>query len=275
MSNLFESLSSNTEKKHRMSQEYRILSKVSEGSSSRIFKVQNLETNQISAAKVYRNSFIQKSGRHKIDKEKRILEKLKGSDLFTKYHHSFTDGAEGFVMDLYETDLFDVLVENYLFCELQVKVYVRRIVDALDVMHRHGIVYRDLKLENILLDSRGEIVLADFGLSKVFEMEDERSFCFIGTMEYIPPEMILGMSYRFEPDWWQLGILMYEMLVGFPPFEGDDPECVFQSIVEDEIIFPCVLSPDAKDLITQLTKKEPRERLQDPDRIRNHPFLLF
>jgi serum/glucocorticoid-regulated kinase 2 len=116
-------------------------------------------------------------------------------------------------------ELFKHLSEQKRFSEDKAKFYAAQIALALGYLHDSKIIYRDLKPENILLDSKGYIKLADFGLAKILNIndkEDPNSFC--GTPEYLAPEMILGSGHDHTLDWWALGILIYEMIIGIPPF---------------------------------------------------------
>jgi len=104
-----------------------------------------------------------------------------------------------------------------------VKFYMAEIVVALDLIHSQNIMYRDLKPENILIDIDGHVKISDFGLSKQIRRRDEVSSTFCGSPEYLPPEMILGYDHSRTVDFYTLGCLLYEMLVGFPPFHSRDP----------------------------------------------------
>ncbi|XP_062869567.1 microtubule-associated serine/threonine-protein kinase 3 isoform X2 [Trichomycterus rosablanca] len=159
------------------------------------------------------------------------------------------------------------------------RLYFAETVLALEYLHSYGIVHRDLKPDNLLITSMGHIKLTDFGLSKVGLMnmttnlyeghieKDTREFVdkqVCGTPEYIAPEVILRQGYGKPVDWWAMGIILYEFLVGCVPFFGDTPEELFGQVVSDEIIWPegdDALPFDAQDLITRLLRQCPLERL--------------
>ncbi|XP_063819490.1 microtubule-associated serine/threonine-protein kinase 4 isoform X3 [Pseudophryne corroboree] len=159
------------------------------------------------------------------------------------------------------------------------RMYFAETVLALEYLHNYGIVHRDLKPDNLLVTSMGHIKLTDFGLSKVGLMsmttnlyeghieKDAREFLdkqVCGTPEYIAPEVILRQGYGKPVDWWAMGIILYEFLVGCVPFFGDTPEDLFGQVISDEINWPekeDAPPPDAQDLITLLLRQNPLERL--------------
>uniref|UniRef100_A0AAY5EK58 non-specific serine/threonine protein kinase n=1 Tax=Electrophorus electricus TaxID=8005 RepID=A0AAY5EK58_ELEEL len=159
------------------------------------------------------------------------------------------------------------------------RMYFAETVLALEYLHNYGIVHRDLKPDNLLITSMGHIKLTDFGLSKIGLMslttnlyeghieKDAREFLdkqVCGTPEYIAPEVILRQGYGKPVDWWAMGVILYEFLVGCAPFFGDTPEELFGQVISDEIIWPeedDALPPDAQDLISKLLRQNPLERL--------------
>ncbi|XP_029606292.1 microtubule-associated serine/threonine-protein kinase 2 isoform X5 [Salmo trutta] len=159
------------------------------------------------------------------------------------------------------------------------RMYFAETVLALEYLHNYGIVHRDLKPDNLLITSMGHIKLTDFGLSKIGLMslttnlyeghieKDTREFLdkqVCGTPEYIAPEVILRQGYGKPVDWWAMGVILYEFLVGCAPFFGDTPEELFGQVISDEIIWPEeeeALPNDAQDLICKLLRQNPLERL--------------
>ncbi|KAM6962507.1 LOW QUALITY PROTEIN: microtubule-associated serine/threonine-protein kinase 3-like [Aplochiton taeniatus] len=159
------------------------------------------------------------------------------------------------------------------------RMYFAETVLALEYLHNYGIVHRDLKPDNLLITSMGHIKLTDFGLSKIGLMnmttnlyeghmeKDTREFIdkqVCGTPEYIAPEVIFRQGYGKPVDWWAMGIILYEFLVGCVPFFGDTPEELFGQVVSDDIIWPDgddALPTDAQDMITRLLKQSPLDRL--------------
>ncbi|XP_056397533.1 microtubule-associated serine/threonine-protein kinase 4 isoform X4 [Hyla sarda] len=173
------------------------------------------------------------------------------------------------------------------------RMYFAETVLALEYLHNYGVVHRDLKPDNLLVTSMGHIKLTDFGLSKVGLMsmttnlyeghieKDAREFLdkqVCGTPEYIAPEVILRQGYGKPVDWWAMGIILYEFLVGCVPFFGDTPEDLFGQVISDEIIWPAkedAPPPDAQDLITLLLRQNPLDRLGTGGayEVKQHPFF--
>ncbi|KAK1906641.1 Protein kinase C theta type [Dissostichus eleginoides] len=151
--------------------------------------------------------------------------------------------------------------------------YAAEIICGLQFLHSRGIIYRDLKLDNVLLDSEGHIKIADFGMCKENMQNDTLTSTFCGTPDYIAPEILLGQKYNSSADWWSFGVLLYEMLIGHSPFHGQDEEELFQSIRTDNPFYPRSLSKDSKDLLIKLFVREPEERLGLKGNIRQHEFF--
>ncbi|ELW65003.1 Protein kinase C theta type [Tupaia chinensis] len=170
---------------------------------------------------------------------------------------------------------------THMFCTFQTKVlccctlrfYAAEIILGLQFLHSKGIVYRDLKLDNILLDKDGHIKIADFGMCKENMLGDAKTNTFCGTPDYIAPEILLGQKYNHSVDWWSFGVLLYEMLIGQSPFHGQDEEELFHSIRMDNPFYPRWLEKEAKDLLVKLFVREPEKRLGVRGDIRQHPLF--
>uniref|UniRef100_A0A452VL71 non-specific serine/threonine protein kinase n=1 Tax=Ursus maritimus TaxID=29073 RepID=A0A452VL71_URSMA len=174
--------------------------------------------------------------------------------------------------------LFFHLSRERVFPEDRARFYGAEIVSALDYLHSEkNVVYRDLKLENLMLDKDGHIKITDFGLCKEGIKDGATMKTFCGTPEYLAPEVLEDNDYGRAVDWWGLGVVMYEMLCGRLPFYNQDHEKLFELILMEELRFPRTLSPEAKSLLSGLLKKDPKQRLgggsDDAKEIMQHRFF--
>ena len=174
-------------------------------------------------------------------------------------------------------ELFWHLQKEGRFDEKRAKFYIAELILALQHLHMHDIVYRDLKPENILLDANGHIALCDFGLCKLDMKDEDRTNTFCGTPEYLAPELLLGQGYTKTVDWWTLGVLLYEMLTGLPPFYDENTNEMYRKILSEPLHFPGpeIVPPAAKDLLTKLLNRKPEQRLgaNGASEIKAHPFF--
>ncbi|XP_022118934.2 probable serine/threonine-protein kinase dyrk2 isoform X2 [Pieris rapae] len=189
-----------------------------------------------------------------------------------------TDSHLFFVMEyLNGGDLMFHIQQSGRFPEPRARFYAAEIISGLKFLHKRGIVYRDLKLDNILLDFEGHVRIADFGMCKLQIYLDKTADTFCGTPDYMAPEIIKGLKYNQTVDWWSFGVLLYEMLIGQSPFSGCDEDELFWSICNELPSFPRFLSADGLDILTRLLDKDARTRLGGPEcehgDVRDHPFF--
>ncbi|EEC06033.1 cAMP-dependent protein kinase catalytic subunit, putative [Ixodes scapularis] len=174
-------------------------------------------------------------------------------------------------------ELFFHLSRERVFTEERTRFYGAEILLALEYLHGQGIIYRDLKLENLLLDKDGHVKIADFGLCKEDIAFGATTKTFCGTPEYLAPEVLEDTDYGRAVDWWGLGVVMYEMMCGRLPFYSRDHDVLFELILVEEVKFPKSLSPEARHLLAGLLVKNPRHRLggsvNDAGDIKIHPFF--
>jgi serine/threonine protein kinase len=158
-------------------------------------------------------------------------------------------------------ELFFHLQRQRGFTQEQAVHWTAEIMLALEHLHKQGIAYRDLKPENLLLDFEGHIRLCDFGLAKSgLRAPDEGTFSMCGTPEYLAPEMLKRDGHGTAVDWWCLGMVLFEMLTGLPPWYTTDTAKMFQRVKYAPLMFPRSVSPEAKEIITGLLNKDPSER---------------
>ena len=155
-------------------------------------------------------------------------------------------------------ELFTLLRTRGSFPLEQAKFYTAHIITIFEYLHGKNIIYRDLKPENILINKNGYLKLTDFGFAKY--LDNEKTYTLCGTPEYLAPEIILNKGHGKPVDWWTMGILLYEMLVGIDPFSDDDPMQTYQKIIKGKINFPKDFDKNAKSLIKHLLTADTTKR---------------
>lgn len=220
-------------------EDFRLLKIVGKGTFGKVFMCEHIPTQKVYAMKCIRKDVVlENDSIQSLKLEKEILYNIVhpfivGMDyVFQNAQRIF------FIMDFIEGgELFRHLVKIRRFPEDQVRFMIAQIAIALGHLHEKDIVYRDLKPENVLFNKDGYLLLADFGLAtKVSKNGLARSFC--GTAEYLSPEMLQGKGHDHTVDLWTLGILLYEMLVGIPPFFHKNKHQMFYLIQEADVTFP-------------------------------------
>jgi ribosomal protein S6 kinase alpha-5 len=232
-----------------------------------------------------KSSIIQDDAIYYAMTERRVLEAVRHHPFITTLHYAFqTDSKLYLVLDYVCGG--DLLTSYYSrkFTEDEVKIYISEIILALEHIHKLGIIHRDVKLENILLDSDGHAVLSDFGVSRMFlPYEEPLAYSWCGTLRYMAPEVVetRAAGYDMAVDWWSLGIVTHELLTGWSPFKRRNvsatrKEMIYR-ITEEEPHIQNDLSSDAVDFISKLLVKDPRKRLgggeDDAEELKRHPFL--
>jgi len=167
-------------------------------------------------------------------------------------------------------ELYKVLQKEGRFAEAKASQYIAMLAGALQYCHMKHVIHRDIKPENLLLGAKGELKIADFGWSVHAPNNRRQTLC--GTLDYLPPEMIEGRDHDSNVDVWSLGVLMYEFLVGAPPFEASEHNATYDRISKVDLKYPDFLSEDAKDLMSRLLVKNPHERLP-LEECMAHPFI--
>ncbi|KAJ4720256.1 Serine/threonine-protein kinase [Melia azedarach] len=243
-------------------EDFEVLKVVGQGAFAKVYQVRRMGTSEIYAMKVMRkDKIMEKNHAEYMNSERNILTKV-DHPFIVQLRYSFqTKYRLYLVLDFVNGGhLFFQLYRQGLFREDLARIYTAEIVSAVSHLHANGIMHRDLKPENILLDADGHVMLTDFGLAKQFD-ENTRSNSMCGTLEYMSPEIVLGKGHDKAADWWSVGILLYEMLTGQPPFTGGNRQKIQQKIIRDKIKLPAFLSSDAHSLLKGLLQKEASKRL--------------
>jgi len=257
-------------------EDFVLLKVIGKGSFGKVFQVRKKDNDKIYAMKVLNKKSI--IDRHEIkhtQTEKNILQKLIHPFLVNLYFSFQTEDKLYFVMDYVNGgELFYHLQKDKKFSEDRVRFYCSEICLGLEYLHANGVLYRDLKPENLLLTDDGHICMTDFGISKEgLIAEDDRTATFCGTPEYLAPEVLEGNGYGKGVDWWSFGTLMFEMLTGLPPFYSTDVQQMYSKIMRANLAIPENISPEARAILQGLLERDPKKRLCDPKQIKAHVFF--
>jgi serine/threonine protein kinase len=253
------------------------------GSFGTVLLVRHVVTGKLYAQKQFRKATltVHKKLVEQTKTERTILESVNRHPFVVKLFYAFQDHEKLYLILEYAQggELFTHLAMERMFEEDAAAFYMAEMVLALAHLHQNvGVLYRDLKPENCLLDAQGHLLLTDFGLSKIALSDDDRCNSLLGTIEYMAPEVIQGKPYGKACDWWSLGALGYDLLTGSPPFRANNHAKLQEKIVKQKLTLPYFLGPDAKDLLTRLLRKEPSKRLgyhmqKDLQIIKKHRFF--
>jgi serine/threonine protein kinase len=265
--------------------DFTIKSVIGRGSFGKVFLVQKNDDKAVYAMKSLRKDVI-------LDYDQ-IESTLLERDILLKANHPFMVGMEYvfqtdqrifFVMKFVRGgELYMHLRKQRQFSEERAKFYAATVALAIGHLHAQHIVYRDLKPENILMGADGYLCVADFGLAKILS-KDEKTYSFCGTPEYLAPEVLQERGHSYPVDWWTLGVLTYEMIVGFPPFYTGSPDNkkMFEFILKKPVYYPdakkhgITMSPESMDFINKCLNKNPDKRLGTAggvEEIISHPWF--
>ncbi|TPX33472.1 hypothetical protein SmJEL517_g03615 [Synchytrium microbalum] len=263
--------------KHMDIEEFELLKVIGKGSFGKVMQVRKKDTSRIYAMKILKKSHIvERSEVSHTLAERTVLAQI-NHPFIVPLKFSFQSPEKLYLVLAFVNggELFHHLQREGRFSEDRARFYTAELLCALECLHGYNIIYRDLKPENILLDYTGHIALCDFGLCKLDMKQGAKTNTFCGTPEYLAPELLLGQGYTKAVDWWTLGILLYEMLTGLPPFYDENTNEMYRKILIDELRFPDDIGSQAKDLLKGLLNRDPNERLgnEGPEAIKNHPFF--
>ncbi|TWU71102.1 hypothetical protein ED733_000778 [Metarhizium rileyi] len=258
-------------------EDFELLKVVGKGSFGKVMQVRKKDTSRIYALKTIRKAhIISRSEVAHTLAERSVLAQI-NNPFIVPLKFSFQSPEKLYFVLAFVNggELFYHLQKEHRFDVNRARFYTAELLCALECLHGFSVIYRDLKPENILLDYQGHIALCDFGLCKLDMKDEDRTNTFCGTPEYLAPELLMGKGYNKTVDWWTLGVLLYEMLTGLPPFYDENTNEMYRKILSEPLHFSDVVPPAAKDLLTKLLNRDPEERLgaNGSAEIKAHPFF--
>ena len=248
------------------------------GSFGEVYLVEHKKTNEKYAMKVLDKNRIAEQNIFKYAMTERNVLSIVHNPFIVKLNYAFQTNEKLFLLLDYcpGGDLAEQLQLQTRFSEEKAKFYLCEVILALGELHKKDIIFRDLKPDNVVIDKEGHAMLTDFGLSRegVYDTKIAKSFC--GSIAYLAPEMLSRTGHGKAVDWYLLGVLFYEMLVGIPPYFTNSKEQIFRNIERADLKIPNFISNKAQKLIKALLKKEPNLRLGskgDVEEIMNYEYF--
>lgn len=243
------------------------------GKFGQVYLAREKKTQFIVALKVlYKSQLVRSSVEHQLRREVEIQSHLRHPNILRLYGYFYDETRVFLILEFAARgELYKDLQRSGSFDEKRSAEYIASLAHALDYCHRKHVIHRDIKPENLLVGLKGDIKIADFGWSVHTPRDRRKTLC--GTLDYLPPEMVEGREHDHNVDIWSLGVLMYEFLLGRPPFEAAGNTETYMRISGVDLRIPKnSMSDEAADLIRRLLVKEPTARLP-LDKVLRHPWI--
>ncbi|XP_068569840.1 calcium/calmodulin-dependent protein kinase type II delta 1 chain isoform X3 [Cebidichthys violaceus] len=264
----------------RFTDEYQLYEELGKGAFSVVRRCMKISTGQEYAAKIINTKKLSARDHQKLEREARICRLLKHPNIVRLHDSISEEGFHYLVFDLVTGgELFEDIVAREYYSEADASHCIQQILEAVLHCHQMGVVHRDLKPENLLLASKlkgAAVKLADFGLAIEVQGEQQAWFGFAGTPGYLSPEVLRKDPYGKPVDMWACGVILYILLVGYPPFWDEDQHRLYQQIKAGAYDFPSpewdTVTPEAKDLINKMLTINPAKRVTATDALK-HPWI--
>lgn len=261
--------------------DFQFLAVLGKGNFGKVMLAESRHTSNLCAIKVLKKDFIVENDEaDSVKSEKRVFltANREMHPFLLNLHCCFqTENRIYFVMEYISGGDLMWHIQKSRFSAKRAKFYACEVLLALKYFHDNGIVYRDLKLDNILLTTKGHIKIADYGLCKENMHYQKTTGTFCGTPEFMAPEIIAGKQYDRGVDWWAFGVLLFQMLLCQSPFKGDDEDEIFNAIEHDDVKYPISMPRQTVLVLQALLTKDPSQRLGSSDRdaeeIMEHPYF--
>ncbi|XP_064780380.1 calcium/calmodulin-dependent protein kinase type II subunit delta-like isoform X5 [Oncorhynchus masou masou] len=264
----------------RFTDEYQLYEELGKGAFSVVRRCVKKSSGQEFAAKIINTKKLSARDHQKLEREARICRLLKHSNIVRLHDSISEEGFHYLVFDLVTGgELFEDIVAREYYSEADASQCINQILESVQHIHQHDIVHRDLKPENLLLASKmkgAAVKLADFGLAIEVQGDQQAWFGFAGTPGYLSPEVLRKDAYGKPVDIWACGVILYILLVGYPPFWDEDQHKLYQQIKAGAYDFPSpewdTVTPEAKNLINQMLTINPSKRIT-ADQALKHPWI--
>ncbi|KAM4536706.1 calcium/calmodulin-dependent protein kinase type II delta 1 chain isoform 2-T2 [Odontesthes bonariensis] len=264
----------------RFTDEYQLYEELGKGAFSVVRRCMKISTGQEYAAKIINTKKLSARDHQKLEREARICRLLKHANIVRLHDSISEEGFHYLVFDLVTGgELFEDIVAREYYSEADASHCIQQILEAVLHCHQMGVVHRDLKPENLLLASKlkgAAVKLADFGLAIEVQGDQQAWFGFAGTPGYLSPEVLRKDPYGKPVDMWACGVILYILLVGYPPFWDEDQHRLYQQIKAGAYDFPSpewdTVTPEAKDLINKMLTINPAKRVTATD-VLKHPWI--
>ncbi|KPM05122.1 aurora kinase A-A-like protein 2 [Sarcoptes scabiei] len=242
------------------------------GKFGNVYAARERKSKFIVALKIlFKSQLLQNNFNHQLKREIEIQSHLRHPNILRLFGYFYDEYRIYLILEFAPNgELYTLLKKMGHFPEKQAATYISQVIEALICLHERNVIHRDIKPENILLGPNGEVKIADFGWSVHAPSSRRETMC--GTLDYLPPEMILQRPYCHNVDLWCLGVLAYEFLVGNPPFETKNFVETYRRIITLTYSIPEHLSPRANNFIKRLIVKEPIKRMSLLE-ARHHPWI--
>uniref|UniRef100_A0A7S2G0V7 Aurora kinase n=1 Tax=Octactis speculum TaxID=3111310 RepID=A0A7S2G0V7_9STRA len=259
--------------KHWSLDDFEIGKPLGRGKFGSVYLARERKSKYIVALKVLQKAQLLKASvEHQLRREIEIQSHLRHRNILRMFGYFYDDKRIYLILEYApQGELYKKLTAQHCFSEKLAAKYILEMSEALHYCHLKHVIHRDIKPENLLLGYTGELKIADFGWSVHAPTSRRNTLC--GTLDYLPPEMVEGRDHDKQVDLWSLGVLMYEFLVGDPPFEAEGHQQTYRRIARVDLKFPPDVKDDARDLICKLLMKNPEDRIALPQ-IKEHPWVL-
>ena len=259
--------------------DFQKLKLLGKGSFGEVYLVKFKKNNKIYAMKILdKNDIIEKHQEEHTKIERDLLTRI-NCPFIVNIKFAFQDKDNLYIITEFMQggELFFHLHKEKRFKDEKAKFYIIEIILAIVYLHKNKMLYRDLKPENVLIDINGHIKLTDFGLSKIIQKPKEKAYTICGTPQYLAPEVLSDKGYDCTVDWWSLGCVLYELLIGRSPFRILLGDSLNEDFYKKKILIPDYVSDEAQDLITKLLIINPLKRLgygeDGANKIKQHPYF--